>query len=59
MCNACGFQCCGSDELGECGCDHCDEPGCHDPRCWMCGDETCDGDCHEDDDFPEDYDDAS
>lgn len=29
MCNACGFLCCGSDQFGGCGCDHC---ACED--CW-------------------------
>lgn len=28
MCNACGFLCCASDELGGCGCDHCENPDC-------------------------------
>ncbi len=28
MCNACHNMCCGSDEFGGCGCDHCDEPDC-------------------------------
>ncbi len=28
MCNACNNHCCGSDEFGGCGCDHCDCPDC-------------------------------
>lgn len=32
MCNACGFLCCGSDQLHQCGCDHCDCPECWDPE---------------------------
>lgn len=28
MCNACGFQCCGSDMFGGCGCDGCDCEEC-------------------------------
>jgi hypothetical protein len=28
MCNACGFYCCASDELGKCGCEHCPDPAC-------------------------------
>ncbi len=59
MCNACGFLCCGSDQLGECGCDHCDEPACHTVNCWMCGAAYCEGECARDDYFPEDDDDAS
>lgn len=38
LCNACGFQCCGSDLLGSCGCD-CPEPGCHWDVCEWCGEE--------------------
>lgn len=30
MCNACGFLCCGSDQFGKCGCDHCECPECWD-----------------------------
>lgn len=33
MCNACGFMCCGSDQLYKCGCEHYD---C--PDCWPDGD---------------------
>lgn len=50
MCNACGFLCCGSDELGGCGCDHCEEPDCHSEQCFNCGSPLCDGDCGEWDD---------
>lgn len=32
MCNACGNFCCGSDEFGQCGCDHCPEPDCWDAK---------------------------
>lgn len=28
MCNACGFYCCGSDEFGGCGCEHCPDSAC-------------------------------
>lgn len=36
MCNACGFFCCASDQLGECGCDSCAEVACHE-TCPDCG----------------------
>lgn len=29
MCNACGFQCCASDEMYGCGCWTCSDPGCY------------------------------
>lgn len=28
MCNACGNECCGSDQFSGCGCDGCDDPDC-------------------------------
>lgn len=39
MCNACGFLCCASDQLRECGCDCPGAPGCWE-RCEWCGDTT-------------------
>ena len=52
MCNACGFLCCGSDQLGECGCDGCTVRDCWD-RCEWCGDTTQFGSClcDEDDEY--------
>lgn len=35
MCNACGFQCCGSDEFSGCGCDHCDCEECWNGEEWL------------------------
>jgi hypothetical protein len=32
MCCPCGNLCCGSDEFGQCGCDDCPDPRCHDTR---------------------------
>lgn len=28
MCCSCGNLCCGSDQFGGCGCDHCEDPDC-------------------------------
>lgn len=56
MCNACGFMCCGSDEFGGCGCNHCGEPECH-AACFNCGLDGCDGDCTSDEDDFYDHDD--
>lgn len=47
MCNACGFLCCGSDQLGGCGCEHCGEEGCLN-LCDICGENECFGDCQAD-----------
>lgn len=47
MCNACGFLCCGSDEFGGCGCEHCGEEGCL-RICKHCGENECDGYCQSD-----------
>jgi len=43
MCNACGFQCCASDEFEGCGCDDCDDPACW-SRCEYCG-QSVTGEC--------------
>lgn len=53
MCNACGFLCCGSDEFGGCGCEHCGEPDCL-RLCAACGENECDGACAGDDLDPDD-----
>ena len=51
MCNACNNLCCGSDEFGGCGCEHCGCDECLAP-CYACGLIICDGDCQDDfDDF--------
>lgn len=55
MCNACGFLCCGSDELGGCGCEHCGEPECL-RLCDICGENECDGYCQSNEDW--DFDDV-
>lgn len=57
MCNACGFLCCGSDEFGGCGCEHCGEDGCL-RLCKLCGENECDGACAHGDDLGDyaDYD---
>lgn len=55
MCNACGFQCCGSDQFERCGCNHCDNPACWEV-CESCGEYEWECVCVEDDcDFDEDY----
>lgn len=51
MCNACGFLCCALDTFDKCGCDHCPEEDCHDPACFNCGLDGCDGECAADDDI--------
>lgn len=48
MCNACGFLCCGSDQFGGCGCEHCRDEACL-RLCKLCGKNECDGDCRDDD----------
>lgn len=52
MCNACGFQCCGSDQLDGCGCDSCRDDACWE-RCQWCGDHIQFDGCHCDDDEEE------
>ncbi|GEM_PF-4525942 len=44
MCNACGNQCCGSDEFEGCGCESCGELDCL-RLCGRCGENECDGHC--------------
>lgn len=44
MCLACDMYCCASDEFGECGCYHCDNPGCQHPACRTCGEPAFDPD---------------
>jgi len=50
MCNACGFLCCGSDQFGGCGCEHCGEEACL-RICKLCGENECDGFCQSNDDY--------
>lgn len=53
MCNACGFLCCGSDRLYECGCNSCQFSECHErcPHCRFAPDDCiCDPDYDPDDD---------
>lgn len=50
MCNACGFLCCGSDEFGGCGCEHCGHPDCLPRTCWACNEPISDCICDEVDD---------
>lgn len=45
MCNACGYQCCASDEFESCGCEDCDEPDCWPPLCPDCGEFMYDDFC--------------
>lgn len=52
MCNACGNLCCGSDEFGGCGCDHCDDPACW-SICDLCGECSDYCDCYDDYDVDE------
>ncbi len=50
MCNACGFLCCGSDQFGGCGCEHCGNEACL-RICKFCGENECDGFCQSEDDY--------